>query len=395
MAEGNDSLDQICVVALVAGETSGDLLGARLIRALQGAFPQTTFRFEGIGGPEMISAGMTSLFPLERLAVMGLIEPLGRLPELLGIRRSLVHRWKQHPPRMFIGIDAPDFNLGLARRLREVDLATAQLVSPTVWAWRPRRVHKVAAAVDDLLCLFPFEPAHYAETSLRCHFVGHPVTRTLESAPTKLDVRRQLEIDENDQVVALLPGSRSAEVAQLLAPMVAAGLLLKERSPRRVLLLPAANEERYQQCIDLLGVCDPTQQVRLLRGQSRDVMIAADVVLLASGTATLEAMMLQRPMAIVYRVAALSWSLMRKLVVTPFVGLPNVFANRAVVPELLQDEFTPAALALEAETLLREGADQLAQLAPHREALNIDFESAVANALAGPLRLTPSAAESG
>lgn len=388
MADENDSLDQTCVVALVAGETSGDLLGARLIRALQGAFPKTTFRFEGIGGPEMMSAGMTSLFPMERLAVMGLIEPLGRLPELLGIRRSLAHRWSQHRPQMFIGIDAPDFNLGLARRLRQAGIATAQLVSPTVWAWRPRRVHKVAAAVDDLLCLFPFEPAHYAETSLRCHFVGHPVTSTLENLPTKREVRQQLDIGENDPVIALLPGSRDAEVAQLLTPMVAAGLLLKQRNSQRVLLLPAANDERYEQCVALLEACDPKQQVRIMRGRSRDVMIAADVVLLASGTATLEAMMLQRPMAIVYRVASLSWPVVRRLVVTPFVGLPNIFANKAVVPELLQDDFTPAALALAAETLLQEGNDQLAKLAPHRDALNIDFETAVAKALAGPLRLT-------
>ena len=319
---------------------------------------------------------------MERLAVMGLIEPLGRLPELLAMRRDLRRRWLARPPDLFLGVDAPDFNLGLARGLRDGGVATAQLVSPTVWAWRAGRVHKVARSVADLLCLFPFEPACYAAVDLRTHYVGHPLVRELADVPTRQEARRAVGIDTDGPVLALLPGSRAAEVAQLGGVLLDAARLLARRDPRRRFVMPAAGPERYEQLQALLDATDLGDRVRLVRDQSRDAMIAADGVLLASGTATLEAMLLRRPMVIAYRMAPLGFRLMQRLAVTRFVGLPNVLAGRALVPELLQDALTAPALALQAETVLgREGAEQVAALEPVRGLLECDFDREVGRCL--------------
>ncbi|MDA8961933.1 lipid-A-disaccharide synthase [Congregibacter sp.] len=367
---------------MVAGESSGDLLGSRVIRSLRAQFPTRELLIEGIGGEAMQAEGFNSLYPMERLAVMGLIEPLGRLPELLRIRRELHKRWRESPPAFFLGIDAPDFNLGLARRLRKGGLRTAQLVSPTVWAWRKGRVHTVAKSVDSLLCLFPFEPALYKEVSVSATFVGHPLVAELQNVPSRESVRRDLGIDSAAVVVALLPGSRASEVAQLGPCLIEAGRLLRSRDSTRQLLMPAANAERMEQCRELLRVAGAESEVHLLKACSREAMIAADVVVLASGTATLEAMLLQRPMVIAYRVAKTSWALMSRLALTPFVGLPNILAGGPVVPELLQDALSPAALALEAEILLTQGKHQVAQLQPSLRALERDFDAAVGEALA-------------
>jgi len=374
-------------IAMVAGESSGDLLGSRVMRALRARFPQRKFLFEGVGGPSMQAAGFESLYPMERLAVMGLIEPLGRLPELLRIRGALFQRWRTSPPALFLGIDAPDFNLTLARRLRGTGLKTAQLVSPTVWAWRPGRVKTVARSVDCLLCLFPFEPPLYAGVGLSATFVGHPLVAEFQHVPSKESVREEWGIDPDAPVVALLPGSRSSEVAQLGRCLIDAASLLRDRDSRRQFLMPAANEDRLTQCQQLLRDAGAEGQIRLVAGDSRNAMIAADLVVLASGTATLEAMLLRRPMVIAYRVARMSWALMSRLAVTRFVGLPNVLAGEAVVPELLQDALSPAALALEAEILLAHGDAQIAKLQPSLHALEHDFDQAVGDALG--LLLTP------
>ena len=374
-------MDHTLHIAMVAGESSGDLLGSRVIRSLRALFPGRELHIEGVGGEAMQAEGFTSLYPMERLAVMGLLEPLGRLPELLRIRRALYTRWSTSPPALFLGIDAPDFNLALARRLRKGGLATAQLVSPTVWAWRQGRIHTVARSVDSLLCLFPFEPPLYDQVALSTSFVGHPLVSELSNVPTRETVRRELGIDPDVPVLALLPGSRASEVAQLGRCLIDAGRLLQSRDPRRQLLMPAANQERLAQCRDLLREAGAESDVRLLEGRSRDAMIAADVVILASGTATLEAMLLQRPMVIAYRVARSSWALMSRLAVTPFVGLPNILAGAPVVPELLQDSLSPAALALEAEILLAHGQEQLRALEPCLSALEQDFDAAVGGAL--------------
>jgi len=370
-------------LALVAGETSGDLLGARVIAALREALGDRELQLEGIGGEAMQAQGLQSVYPLERLAVMGLVEPLSRLPELLRLRRDLYRRWRAAPPDLFLGIDAPDFNLGLARRLRGTDLRTAQLVSPTVWAWRAGRVHSVARAVDSVLCLFPFEPPLYEGLPVQARFVGHPLREELTAEPDRAAARRRLGIDPQRPVLALLPGSRQSEVQQLGALFLEAGRMLRGRDPRRLLLLPAASEQRYQQCLALLAQTGAGAGVQLLRGQSRDAMIAADAVLLASGTATLEALLLKRPMAIAYRVAPMTWTIMSRLARTRHVGLPNILSGgRDVVPELLQDQLSAPALALAAEELLFDGDRQLRALAPARASLQVDFAPALRGALA-------------
>ena len=368
-------------IALVAGEPSGDVLGSRVLRALRRALPGCDLHAEGIGGEAMIAEGFQTLYPLERLSVMGLVEPLGRLPELLRIRRALYRRWRANPPALLLGIDAPDFNLRLARRLRDAGVRTAQLVSPTVWAWRPRRVHQVARAVDRLLCLFPFEPALYRALDVDARFVGHPVVQELARMPDRAQARRALGLPAQAPVIALLPGSRAAEVAQLAPSLMAAGELLRERDPRRELLMPAASKERAVQLRSLLEHGRSAGAIRVVDGDSRRAMIAADLVLLASGTASLEAMLLRRPMVIAYRVSPLSWALISRLAVTPHAGMPNILAGRRVVPELLQGNLNPAALAREAENLLAEGAAQVAALEPCRAALGTDFDTAVGQAL--------------
>lgn len=372
-------------IALVAGEPSGDVLGSRVLRALRRALPGCELHAEGIGGEAMIAEGFETLYPLERLSVMGLVEPLGRLPELLRIRRALYRRWRAKPPALLLGIDAPDFNLRLARRLRDTGVRTAQLVSPTVWAWRPRRVHQVARAVDRLLCLFPFEPALYRTLDVDARFVGHPVVQELARMPDRAQARRDLGLPAKAPVIALLPGSRAAEVAQLAPSLMAAGELLRERDPRRELLMPAASKERAVQLRSLLKHGRSARRgggaIRVVDGDSRRAMIAADLVLLASGTASLEAMLLRRPMVIAYRVSPLSWALISRLAVTPYAGMPNILAGRRVVPELLQGNLNPAALAREAENLLAEGAAQVAALEPCRAALGTDFDTAVGQAL--------------
>lgn len=368
-------------VAMVAGEASGDLLGSRVIAALRRACPDRDLQLEGIGGPAMAAEGFSSLYPMERLAVMGLVEPLKRLPELLRMRGQLRQRFTAAPPDFFLGIDAPDFNLPLSRKLKASGVPTAQLVSPTVWAWRAGRVHSVARSVDRLLCLFPFEPELYQEVAVEALFVGHPLVRELATVPDRAQARTALGIEGEGPLIALLPGSRATEVSQLAPTLLRAAGLLHGRDARRRFLLPAAGEERFVQCEKLIREHASGLPVTLLQGQSREAMLAADVVLLASGTAAFEAMLLERPMVISYRVAPLSWSILSRMAVTRFVGLPNVFAGEAVVPELLQEDLTPTALALEAETLLREGAAQVAALAPFRAALERDFDRAVADAL--------------
>ena len=372
-------------IALVAGEPSGDVLGSRVLRALKRALPGCALHAEGIGGEAMIAEGFQTLYPLERLSVMGLVEPLGRLPELLRIRRALYRRWSANPPALFLGIDAPDFNLRLARRLRDAGVRTAQLVSPTVWAWRPRRVRQVARAVDSLLCLFPFEPSLYRALDVDARFVGHPVVQELARMPDRAQARRDVGLTAQATVIALLPGSRAAEVAQLAPTLIAAGELLRARDPRRELLMPAASKERAGELRSLLEHSKRHGRgagaIRVVEGDSRRAMIAADLVLLASGTASLEAMLLRRPMVIAYRLSLLSWALISRLAVTPYAGMPNILARRRVVPELLQGDLNPAALAREAENLLADGAAQVAALEPCRCALATHFDAAVGQAL--------------
>ncbi|MFL0809793.1 MAG: lipid-A-disaccharide synthase [Agarilytica sp.] len=330
-------------VAIVVGESSGDILGAGLISALKKHFPDC--QFEGIGGPQMLAHGFVSHFPMERLAVMGLVEPLKRLPELLGIRKSLKLRYKQNPPDLFIGIDAPDFNLNLEAAIRKNGTITVHYVSPSVWAWRQGRVKKIARAVDMILTLFPFEAKFYDEHKVPVHCVGHPLADKLPIEDASTSARKKLGLDSDGLYLAVLPGSRRAEVENLAATFIQAAAICKKTLPHLRLLIPAVNElrqEEIQAILDELNFAGiPQEDIRLSQGDSHDVMAAADVVLMASGTTTLEAMLLKRPMVIAYCVAPLSYWILKCLVKSKYIGLPNLLANEGLVPELIQGAASP------------------------------------------------------
>jgi lipid-A-disaccharide synthase len=341
-------------IGVLAGEASGDILGSRVLAALRNRYPDLVV--EGIGGPLMAAQGLDSMYPMERLSVMGFIEPLKRLPELLGIRRQLFHYFRDNPPDLFLGIDAPDFNLRLEYLLRRSGIRTAHLVSPSVWAWRRGRIHKIKRAVDLMLCLFPFETAIYRQHDVPVCFVGHPLADEIDLYEDNSGARAALGLAPQGKLLALLPGSRGGEVRLLAPPFLDAARLLQQADPQLSFVLPAANAARHAELMTLLADY-PDLPLTLVAGRSREVMSAADAVLLASGTATLEAALLKRPMVVAYRMGWLSWLLVSTLVNTPYAALPNVLAGRVVVPELLQGEAVPAALASALAPLLAgEGA---------------------------------------
>lgn len=328
-------------IGIVVGEASGDILGAALIIALRKHFPEA--EFSGIGGPQMLALGFHSFFPQDRLAVMGLVEPLKRLPELLKIRAFLRDHFIANPPAVFIGIDAPDFNLTLEGSLKEKGIATVHYVSPSVWAWRQNRIFKIARSVDLMLTLLPFEADFYHRHRVPVEFVGHHLADEIPLVVDQLAARETLHIPPDAQVVALLPGSRSNEVERLGPVFMQTAALCLERNANLLFLIPAADSTRYRQLhLQLSAFVDCP--IQLINGQSHRVMAAADVVLMASGTTTLEALLLKRPMVIAYKVGWLTWAIMSRIVKTPFVGLPNLLAGKQLVPELLQDKATPEAL---------------------------------------------------
>ncbi|MDO3385780.1 lipid-A-disaccharide synthase [Gilvimarinus sp. SDUM040013] len=334
-------------IAIVAGESSGDLLGAGLIQALKHHYPHV--EFSGIGGPKMLEQGFHSFFPQDRLAVMGLVDPLMRLPELLKIRRFLFEHFTEHKPDLFLGIDSPDFNLTLEEKLRKAGVTTAHYVSPSVWAWRSGRIKKIKRAVDLMLTILPFENVIYQQHQVPVKFVGHPLADEIAMQPDKKSARQQLQLDEQSAVVALMPGSRHSEVERL-GPLFfqAAKLMLKQRHGL-TFVLPAASGQRYKQLHQMLGPHSELP-VKLVQGQSQEVMAAADVVLLASGTTALEAMLLKKPMVVSYKMAWLSFQIMKAMALVRFVALPNLLADRELVPELLQSDATPEQMA---EAVLR------------------------------------------
>lgn len=339
-------------IALVAGELSGDLLGADLIRGLRARYPDA--RFEGIGGPAMIAEGLHSLYPLERLSVMGLVEVLRHLPGLLALRRDLVRRWRREPPDLLVGIDAPDFNLGLERRLRRSGIATAHYVSPSVWAWRQGRVKGIAESVDLMLTLFPFEARFFDAHRVPVAFVGHPAADRFPLQPDFPLYRRRLGLDPEQPVLALLPGSRRGEVERLMPLFAAAARRVAEAQPE-VHLTVALAAAHLREPVEA-ALAAESLAAQIVEAESEAVMGAANVVLTASGTATLEAMLLKRPMVVAYRVAPLTAWLVRRLnlVRTPWFALPNLLARERVVPEYIQDDATPEALAGAVLDLLRD-----------------------------------------
>ena len=331
-------------LGMVVGEASGDLLAALLMGGLKARWP--SLHAVGIGGPDMTAQGFEAWWPSDRLAVHGYSEALKVYAPLVALRRRLGDRLLAERPAAFVGIDAPDFNLGLEARLKAAGLKTVHFVCPSVWAWRGGRVNKLAESADHVLCLFPFEPPLLARAGVRASYVGHPLADAIALVPPRAAARAQLGLHERDVVVAVLPGSRRGEIGQIAPAFVrAAQRLCAARQDVRC-VLPIAPGLRP--AIELIVAEAGAQQaVQLVDGQSHAVMAASDVVMVASGTAALEAALFKRPMVIGYRLAWLSWQLMRRMRYQPWVGLPNILASEFVVPELLQDALTPEALARE------------------------------------------------
>ena len=331
-------------IAMVAGEASSDLLASHLIRALKRHLPDA--EFFGIGGPKMQAEGFQAWWPAEKLSVHGYVDALKNYRELSGIRRSLLNRLLADRPAAFIGVDAPDFSLWLERRLKDKGIPAIHFVSPSIWAWRKGRLKGIARSVSHMLCLFPFEPALYRTAGVPVSYVGHPLADVFPLKPDQAGAREMLQITGDGPVFAFLPGSRQSELRNLADTYIAIAAILHERHPDARFLVPLATRETRMLFEDALRRhAHVDLPIRILFGHANDAMIAADVVLVASGTATLEAALLKRPMVITYKIGKWSFRLMKRMAYLPWVGLPNVLANREVVPEVLQDAATPQALA--------------------------------------------------
>ena len=352
-------------VALIAGETSGDILGAGLIRSLKQKNPN--IRFVGVAGPLMQAEGCEAWYEMEELAVMGIVEVLGRLRRLLHIRRELTERLTALKPDVFVGIDAPDFNIPLEGKLKRSGIPTIHYVSPSVWAWRQKRVFKIGRNTDLVLAFLPFEKAFYDRFDVPCRFIGHKMADDIALQPDKLVARQTLNIPPQARCLALLPGSRSSEVDMLSADFLRAAVLLRERYPDLEIIVPAANAHRAEQFLAIKQEIAPTLSLHLVEGKAREVMIASDAAILASGTAALECMLAKCPMVVGYRMKPFTFWLAKRLVKTQWVSLPNLLAGRELVQELLQEECTPQRLATALEPLLHES--------PERQELLTTFQS--------------------
>ncbi|AZE59747.1 MULTISPECIES: lipid-A-disaccharide synthase [Pseudomonas] len=340
-------------IALVAGEASGDILGAGLMRALKAQHPAV--EFIGVGGPLMQAEGLASYFPMERLSVMGLVEVLGRLRELLARRKLLIKTLIEEKPDVFIGIDAPDFTLNIELKLRQAGIKTVHYVSPSVWAWRQKRVLKIREGCDLMLTLLPFEARFYEEQGVPVRFVGHTLADAIPLHADRAAARAELGLPDGP-LVALMPGSRGGEVGRLGALFFDAAERLQAQKPGVRFVLPCASPQRRAQIETLLEGRD--LPLTLLDGQSHLALAACDAVLIASGTATLEALLYKRPMVVAYRLAPLTFWILKRMVKSPYISLPNLLAQRLLVPELLQDNATPEALAQTLLPLIDGGEEQ-------------------------------------
>lgn len=354
-------------LGMVAGEASGDLLASLVLAGVKQRWPQA--QCMGIGGPRMAEQGFEAWWPHERLAVRGYIEVLRHYRGIVGIRQALKARWLAQPPQVFMGVDAPDFNLSLAQSLRESGVPTMQLVCPSIWAWRPERVSTLRRSVDQVLCLFPFEPELLRQHGIAATYVGHPLAQAIPVHPDRSAARVRLGLPADARVVALLPGSRASEIQYLAERFVRTALLLAKRHPDLHFVLPAVPslKPRLEALVHQLRA---TEWVRVLLGQSHDALAACDVTLVASGTATLEAALFKRPMVIAYNMHWLSWQLMRRQRLQPWVGLPNILLQDRAVPELLQEQATPEAMALALEHWLN-SPEQVLDLQQRFEQLHL------------------------
>jgi len=334
--------------AMVAGEASGDNLGANLIQSLKKIYPNATF--EGVGGSNMKAQGFHSMFDMDRLSVLGFIEPLKRLPELICMRRQLKKHFIQHRPDVFISIDSPDFNLGLALQLKKRGIKTVHYVSPSVWAWRQGRIKGIKKSVDLMLTLFPFETQIYQKNDIPFCHVGHSLADSIPLNVDKSAARQKLEIDSQGKIVALLPGSRSQEIKYLLPEFIAAAKCLLKKDKTVQFIMACSNPQRFKECQELVSKSE--LPIRLYLNQSFEVMAASDAILVASGTATLEAMLIKRPTVVAYKVSPWTFFLAKKLIKVPFIALPNLLANKLVMTEYIQDQIQPERIANELNLLL-------------------------------------------
>ncbi len=344
-------------IGIVAGEVSGDTLGAGLIRELRARHPDAVF--EGIAGPQMVAEGCTALFEMDELAVMGLVEVLGRLPRILAIRRQIIRHFIDNPPDVFVGIDAPDFNIGVELKLRRRGLATLHYVSPSVWAWRQNRIHKIKAATDMVLAFLPFEKAFYDRFDAPCRFIGHTLADQMPLVPDTLGARERLGLKPDGRYLALLPGSRHAEVTLLSPVYLEACKQLKVRHPELEFVVPLVSAKRRAEFLAIKQQVAPNLDITLVEGRGREVMTASDVILLASGTATLEAMLAKKPMVVGYKFKPVSYWLANKLVHTAYASLPNLLADQTLVAELIQHECTPGHIVDEVGKLLDNDTSEL------------------------------------
>ncbi|MEG1154765.1 MAG: lipid-A-disaccharide synthase [Acinetobacter sp.] len=380
-------------IGIVVGEVSGDTLGAKLIRRFseQGIDAE----FEGIGGPQMIAEGFKSYYPMDILSVMGIVEVLKDIKKLFAVRDGLVETWTKDPVDIFIGIDAPDFNLRLSKTIKQKQLPikTVQYVSPSVWAWRQGRIHGIKASIDLVLCLFPFEKAFFKKWDVPAAFVGHPLASQLPLENPILDAQTELGLDPHQKYIALLPGSRRGEIERLGPLVLDAANILHHKYPDYTFLIPAINDARKQQIESLLATYPESlkTQIRLMENTSaeskigRQVMNASNIIALASGTATLEAMLLHRPMVTFYKLHWLTYRIAKLLVKIPYFSLPNIIAGKKVIQELIQSAATPENLAAEIEKLMDIEAAQIQvmqHITMHKQLLSGNSEDPVKAVLA-------------
>jgi lipid-A-disaccharide synthase len=374
-------------IGLVAGETSGDLLGAHFVRALQSNYPH--LRAAGIAGPRLVEAGVEAIYPSEKLAVNGYLEVLRHLPGLLRIRSRIGNYFLEQRPRVFVGIDAPDFNFALEHRLKAAGIPTVHFVSPSIWAWRPERIDKIRAAVSHMLVVFPFEEQIYRDAGIPVSYVGHPLADVIPLEPDSAAARTALNL-AGGPVFALLPGSRLSEVKRHARLMLDAAMLIARRHPQAQFVLPAASQATAALIAQARAGFDLNLSV--LAGQSHTALAACDVALVASGTATLETALFKKPMVITYRVPALTAWLMLRKALQPWVGLPNILARDFVVPERIQQAATPENLAADALAWLDDAPRRAAAVARFREmhlALRQNAAARIADALAPYLQARP------
>ena len=347
------------LIALVAGEVSGDILGAGLINALKLHYPNA--RFIGVAGEQMKKAGCETLFEMEELSVMGLAEVLKHLPRLLKRRKQVIETMLEIKPDVFIGIDAPDFNLTVEEKLKANGIKTIHYVSPSVWAWRQNRVHKIKRATDLVLAFLPFEKAFYDKFDTPCRFIGHTMADVIALKPNRTEACEKLGLDESKRYVAILMGSRGSEIQFLAEPFLKTAQLLKEKHPDLEFLVPMVNEKRQAQLEEIKANITPELELHILQGQARQAMIAAECTLLASGTAALEAMLCKSPMVVGYKMKPLTYWLAKKLVKTEYISLPNLLANAPLVPEMIQEECNPDNLAWSLNHYLSNDVESLKQ----------------------------------